>query len=147
MMHERRQTTALCAPMVLMVAMGLAAGCATMAPPTDKQLVQNLMHQWRNALLAGDFDAVKATCAPNFNSRDFTNRDDLAQYLQRSAANGDFDNLRVDFSKAETSLTPEVGIVGPIEWTGRFGKARVELELHQYEHGAWLISGMKLRYL
>jgi len=125
--------------------LALVCGCASVSKgPSDDELIQGVVSQWKTAAVAKDLDKVMALYSEEFQHYEYGDKSGFRNFLQESIDMGYLENLEIEDSGAKTSY-PKQGqaSVYPIEVKGSFGTATIELIL-QKESGNWRITGMDM---
>ena len=118
-------------------------GCQTPAEgPTDKQLINTAMTEWKAALEARDLDRLMALFSDNYVSSSGDGKVAMRERMAGAIERGSLDNIKVKIENAQLTLLGEQATFGPVELTSERGTLTIEYTLHR-EDVKWLIIGSK----
>jgi ketosteroid isomerase-like protein len=118
-------------------------GCQTPAEgPTDKQLINTAMTEWKAALEARDLDRLMALFSDNYVSSSGDGKVAMRERMAGAIERGSLDNIKVKIENAQLTLLGEQATFGPVEITSERGTLTIEYTLHR-EDVKWLIVGSK----
>lgn len=123
---------------VVVCAMLLAAGCATLYQSPEEQ-VSDALAAWKAALEEQDIDAMMALYSEDFQSAEMGSKEELGQMLDQIQSQGYLDNMQVSIDSAEITVEGDIASAGPIMLDGGEGGMRITLEFTK-EKGGWLIT-------
>jgi ketosteroid isomerase-like protein len=136
-----RKTTLLPSIIAGCVILGLA-GCASMSKgPSDKDLIQNLLNEWKSATEAQDLDKMMACFSNDFRG-DEGGKDEMRAFLANFIDSGNLDGAEVDLEKAETIIEGNTASVLSTWLSSTAGSLGVDLDLQKDPDGAWRIVGL-----
>ncbi len=128
----------------------LAMGCATSGGgASDAEQIASLVKKWEVACLAADLDGIMATYSDSFsNDGDYgvADKEELAEYIEGSIDEGNFEDLELYMDDAETEIDATTASVYPIDFINDQGTVTIELMLTK-EKGGWAITDMALEGL
>jgi ketosteroid isomerase-like protein len=121
----------------------LVYGCQTLGVgPSDEELVNATMAEWKAALAAKDMDKLMATFSEDYVSARGTGKDAMLEFMTRAFDEGFMDNVEVNVENAQITIEGDKATFGPIEFESDRGMFALEYTL-QKEDGAWLIVSSK----
>ena len=121
----------------------LVCGCQTLGwGPSDKELVNTTMADWKAALAAQDLDKVMATYSENYASERGDGKESVREFMTRVFDEGWMDNIKVNMESAETTIEGDKAQFGPVEFISDRGTMKIDYTL-QKEDGAWRIVASK----
>ena len=122
---------------VLIVA--LAGGCQT-GGPSDEELINWTMTDWKAALTARDLDKLMATYSENYVSTRADSKDSVRERMTSIFDRGWMDNVKVNLENAKITIDRDKAEFGPVEFISDEDMFTHEYTL-QKEYGAWFIIG------
>jgi ketosteroid isomerase-like protein len=129
---------------VMLMAGVLVVGCQTAAKgPSDADQVKAVVEKWKAAVPAKNIDGVMALYSANFESAEYGDKAGLKAFLSDAIDQGYMDNGKASSTNMELKLEDGAYKVYPLEVSGTFGSATVELMLMK-EKGNWMITGMSI---
>ncbi len=121
----------------------LLCGCQTLGRgPSDKELVNTTMADWKAALTARDMDKLMAAYSENYASERGTDKNSVREFMTRVFDEDWMDNIKVNMEDAETTIEGDKAEFGPVEFISDRGTMKIDYTL-QKEDGAWRIVGSK----
>ncbi len=121
----------------------LVYGCQTLGVgPSDEQLVNTTMAEWKAAMVAKDLDKLMAAYSENYVSTRGTGKNSVREFMTRAFERGFMDNVEVKIEDAQITIEGDKTVFGPVELISDRGTFTLEYTL-QKENGAWLIVGSK----
>ncbi|MHC4487719.1 MAG: Cif family virulence factor [Planctomycetota bacterium] len=127
---------------VVAVLMMVLAGSCQVGGPSDKELINWTMTDWRAALKAQDLDRLMATYSENYVSARASGKDSVRERMKGIFDRGWMNNVKVNLENAKTTIDRDKAEFGPIEFISDEDKFSYEYIL-QKEYGAWFIVGSK----
>jgi len=119
----------------------LVCGCQTLGVgPSDEELVNTTMAEWKAAMAAKDMDKLMATFSENYVSTRGTGKDSMREFMTRAFNEGFMDNVEVNVEDAQIMIEGDKATFGPVEFISDRGTFALEYKL-QKEEDAWLIVG------
>ncbi len=119
----------------------LVCGCQILGVgPSDEQLVNTTMAEWKAALIAHDLDKLMATYSENYVSTQGGGKDSVREFIAGAIEQGYLDNTMINLEDAQITIEADKAKVGPVELTSDAGTYVLEYTL-QKEDGTWLIVG------
>ncbi len=128
-------------PVVAVVIVVLAGGCQVGAP-SDEELINWTMTDWKAALKARDLDRLMATYSENYVSARASGKDSVRERMTRIFDRGWMDNVKVTLENAKTTIDGDKAEFGPVKFSSDEGMFTREYTL-QKESGAWFLAGSK----
>ncbi len=117
----------------------LVCGCQTLGVgPSDEQLVNTTMAEWKAAMAAQDIDKLMAAYSENYVSTRGGGKDSVREFMTSVFESGTLDNVKVNLEDAQITIEADKAKVGPVELTFDAGEYVLEYTL-QKENEAWLI--------
>ena len=126
-------------PGVAVVIVVLAGGCQVGAP-SDEELINWTMTDWKAALKARDLDRLMATYSENYVSARASGKDSVRQRMTRIFDRGWMDNVKVNLENAKTTIDRDKAEFGPVKFNSDKGMFTRQFTL-QKEYEAWLLIG------
>lgn len=131
---------------VLVLAVGLAAGCATVSKgPSDAVQVQNLLNAWKAAALEINIDKMMATFADSFshNGSDYQAADKAAlkKFAESNKEQGYFDGVTITLDGAATEIKGDTATITGVQWGISQGTVTINLTAKKTKTG-WLFTDM-----
>ncbi len=118
-------------------------GCQTPAKgPTDKQLINTTMTEWKAALEAKDLDRLMALFSDSYVSSSGSGKVAMRERMAGAIERGSLDNVEIKIENAQLTLVGQQATFGPVEITSDRGTLTIEYTL-QREDDKWLIVGSK----
>jgi len=129
--------------LVLLVSAAVFSGCQTPAKgPSDKQLIDTAMTEWKAAFEAKDLDRLMAVFSDNYVSSSGSGKVAMRERMAGAIERGSLDNVKVKIENAQLKLVGEKATFGPVEITSDRGTLTIEYTL-QREGDKWLIISSK----
>lgn len=126
-------------PVVAVVIVVLAGGCQVGAP-SDEELINWTMTDWKAALTARDLDRLMATYSENYVSARASGKDSVRERMTRIFDRGWMDNVKVNLENAKTTIDGDKAEFGPVKFNSDEGMFTRQFTL-QKEYEAWLLVG------
>ncbi len=121
----------------------LVCGCQTLGVgPSDEQLVNTTMAEWKAAMVAQDIDKLMAAYSENYVSSRGGGKDSIRELMTRAFDEGFMDSVEVKIEDVQITIEDDKATFGPVEFVSDRGAFTLEYKL-QKEDGAWLIVGSK----
>lgn len=121
----------------------LAGGCQ-LGGPSDEELINTTMAEWKAAHAAKDLDGLMATISENYVSMKGGGKDSIHEFISRAFEEGFMDNIEIKIEDAETTIEGDKATFGPVKFVGDGGTLRGTLAFKyilQKEDRTWLIVG------
>lgn len=129
--------------LVLLVFAAVFCGCQIPAEgPSDEQLINTTMAEWKAALEAKDLDRLMALFSDNYISSSGSSKVAMRESMAGAIERGSLDNIKVKIENAKITLVGDQATFGPVEVTSDRGTLTIEYTL-QREDVKWLIVGSK----
>ncbi len=119
------------------------AGSCQVGGPSDKDLINWTMTDWKAALKARDLDRLMATYSENYVSVRASGKDSVRERMTRIFDRGWMDNVKINLENAKTTIDRDKAQFGPVEFISDEDMFTYEYTLLQKEYGAWFIVGSK----
>ncbi len=123
---------------VVLGAMALLAGCATVKPA---DLVQKQVEQFKAMLLVQNVDGLMGLFSDKFEHYEWGNKAGAQDFMKNAKDMGYMDGLEVDITKATKTAEGDKFKVYPVEVSGSFGSTTLEL-IFAKDGDAWKIVGL-----
>ncbi len=117
----------------------MVCGCQT-AGPSDEQLVNTTMANWKTSLIAEDLDKLMAVYSMNYISTRGTGKDSMREFMTKAFESNFMENVEINIEGAKATIEGEKAVFGPVEFISDRGTFTLEYKL-QKEDGNWLIVG------
>jgi len=122
----------------------LLAACATSTPKlTDEELIDALTQEGLAALVAQDIDKMMTHFSEDFSNDQFVDKAGVRDFLENCEASGYLDDLEVDLSENQVTITGDSATGGPAVVKGWFGSIPITIEGVKEEDG-WKIVNMDI---
>ena len=134
--------TAISVLMVAVLGAVWAGGCAS-APkgPTDEEVIQKLIGDWKAAAVAKDLDKMLAGYSDAFQHPEWGDKAGLKNFLKEALDMGYLENAQVNTEKMQVKIEKDTATAYPIQLKAAFGSATIELNLKKEAKG-WAVTGM-----
>ena len=135
---------------ISMIVLGLVAvvvaGCSTAAKgPSDQELVNKLVADWKAATTAKDLDKVMTFYSDKF-SNENGDKAGMKAFIKESIDMGYHENADFNTANAKVTIEKDAANVYPINLKAAFGSAAVRLNLKK-EAAGWMIVGMDIEQM
>ncbi len=128
---------------LLVLAAFLVSGCQTLGGgPSDEQLINTAMAEWKAALAAKDLDKLMALFSEDYVSSRGSGKVAMRERMAGAIERGFLDDVEIKIEDAQTMVEGDKATYGPVEFVSDRGTFTLEYTL-QKENGAWLIVGSK----
>ena len=125
------------------VALALVCGCAAIGKgPSDKDLLGDLLEQWKTAAIAQDIDAMMALFSENYEGSQ-GDKYDTKLFLLEGKDMGYLDDMEVVLDSTEITIEGAAATAYPLELTTAMSKFTIKLTLTK-EPSGWLITSMDI---
>jgi len=111
--------------------------------PTDEELVDATLAEWRDAVVAGDVDRMLATYSDEFACFDAPSREAMRELMIGLREQGALRGVEVYLDRADTVAAGDTIAVFPVEMIGPHANLTVFRLTLREEGGRWLISGQE----
>jgi ketosteroid isomerase-like protein len=129
--------------LVLFFLAAVFCGCQTpVEGPSDKELINTTMTEWKAAFEARDLDRLMAVFSDNYVSATGGGKVAMRERMAGAIERGSLDNVQVKIENAQLTLVGEQATFGPVEITSDRGTLTIEYTL-QREDDKWLITSSK----
>ena len=128
---------------MVVVIVALAGGCQ-IGGPSDQELIDTTMADWKAALIAQDLDKLMPVYSENYVSTRGGGKDSVREFMTDVFNDGYLDNAKVNLEGAETTIEEDKAEFGPVEVITDTGTYTLEYTL-QKEDGTWLIVGSEMQ--
>ena len=136
-----RKTTLLPSIIAGCIILGLT-GCASVSKgPSDKDLVQNLLDEWKAATEAQNLDRMMACFSNDFRG-DEGGKDEMRAFLAEFIDSGNLDDAEVDLEKVETIIDGTTASVLSTWLSSTAGSLGIDLDLQKDPDGQWRIVAL-----
>ncbi len=121
----------------------LVCGCQTLGVgPSDEQLINTAMAEWKAAMAAQDIDKLMALFSEDYVSSRGSGKVAMRERMAGAIERGFLDDVDIKIEDAQITLEGNKATFGPVEITSDRGTFTLEYTL-QKEDGAWLIVSSK----
>lgn len=134
------------------VVLVLAAGCASTGggggsakakAPSDAELIQKVVADWKAAGMAKNLNALMACYSEAFQHYEYGDKAGLQRFLADAISMGYMEGAQIDESKAKVAITKGEATFGVIDMKAAFGDAGITLALKK-EGAGWKITSMEV---
>ena len=128
----------------LLVFAAVFCGCQTsiVKGPSDEQLINTTMTEWKAAFEARDLDRLMALFSDDYLSSSGSSKVAMRERMAGAIERGSLDNIEIKIENAQLNLVGDKATFGPVEITSDRGTLTIEYTLHR-EDVKWLIVGSK----
>jgi len=122
-----------------------AAFCGCQTPvegPSDKQLINTLMTEWKAAFEAKDLDRLMMLFSENYISSNGSSKVAMRVSMEGAIERGSLDNIEIKIQDAQLTLVGKTASFGPVEIKSDRGTLSIEYTLEK-ENDIWLITSSK----
>jgi hypothetical protein len=120
-------------------------GCQTpIEGPSDEQLINTMMAEWKAAFEAKDIDRLMVLFSENYMSASGSSKVAMRESMAGAIERGSLDNVEINIQNAQLTLVGETATFGPVEIKSDRGVLAIEYTL-QKEDMNWLIVNSKRR--
>ena len=135
---------------ISMIVLGLVAvvvaGCSTAAKgPSDQELVNKLVADWKAATTAKDLDKVMTFYSDKF-SNENGDKAGMKAFIKESIDMGYLENADFNTANAKVTIEKDTANVYPIDLKAAFGSATLRLNLKK-EAAGWMIVGTDIEQM
>ena len=118
-------------------------GCQLMGPPSDEQLISDMLMSFEESLMAKDIDLIMSHYSETYSDLQGINKQALKQILGGIKDSGGLDNLEISSDDAEVTMKDDgMAIVGPLKIkAGQFNVTQTYTLVK--EEGSWLFSNVE----
>ncbi len=129
----------------LLVFAAALCGCQTpVKGPSDEQLINTAMTEWKAALEAKDLDRLMVLFSDNYISSSGSSKVAMRERMAGATERGFLDNIEIKIQNAKLTLVGDKATFGPVEITSDGGTLAIEYTLKK-ENEKWLIVSSKRR--
>lgn len=121
----------------------LAGGCQ-LGGPSDEELINTTIADWKAAHTAKDLDRLMATLSENYVSMQGGGKDSMREFISRAFEEGFMDNVEIKIEDAEIMIEGNNATFGPVKFVGDRGTFAFK-HILQKEDGKWLIVGAEMQ--
>ena len=120
-------------------------GCQTpVEGPSDEQLINTMMAEWKAAFEARDLDRLMMLFSENYISSNGSSKIAMRERMAGAIERGSLDSVEAKIQNAELTIVGETATFGPVEIVLDRGTLAIEYTLKK-ENGKWLIVSSKRR--
>ena len=121
----------------------LVYGCQTLGEgPSDEQLINTTMAEWKAALAAKDLDKLMALFSEDYVSSRGSGKVAMRERMAGAIERGFLDDVEIKIENAQIRLEGDKATFSPVEFVADRGTMTLEYTL-QKENGTWLIISSK----
>jgi len=129
------------------VAVVLAAGCASTGGtakakgPSDAELLNKVVADWKAAGVAKSLDGLLACYSDSFQHYEYGDKAGLQQFLKDAISMGYLEGAEIDSSQGKLTIEKDAATFAPIDLKASFGEAGITLNFKK-EAAGWKIVAM-----
>jgi ketosteroid isomerase-like protein len=124
---------------VIALAVVMLCGCQILGlGPSDEDLVNATMADWKAALIAHDMDKLMLTYSEDYVNTQGGDKESVREFIAGVIEQGYLDNVKVNLEDAQIKIEGGKANVGPLEVISDTGTYLLDYKL-QKEKKAWLI--------
>lgn len=125
---------------VFALAVVTLAGCAgSGGGPSDEDMINAIIQDAMNGLVAQDIDAMVSNYAEDFESDQGGGVTETKEFLVGAKEQGFLDDVKVNLENLEITVEGAGAKAGPVELEGVFGALTLEFELAKRD-GTWKVT-------
>ena len=132
------------AAVAILVAVGLASCATTAKGPSDEDLVQAMLVQFKAAMEANDLDAVVAMCAEDLES-EWGDKEGFVAFMEEAKGMGYLDGIEVIIEDAEIAVDGATATVSGIHTVTPMATAESSFTFGKGSTG-WKVTIMEVTY-
>jgi ketosteroid isomerase-like protein len=125
---------------------GLVCGCQTTAKakgPSDQELINKVVADWKAAATAKDLDKVMALYSEAFKHFEYGDKAGMKSFIKDAIDMGYMENAEVNTANMKITIEKDKANAYPIELKAAFGSATIKMALTK-EAAGWKITGMDI---
>jgi ketosteroid isomerase-like protein len=107
--------------------------------PTDTELINTAMNNWKQAFIDQDIDAIMANYSEDFSSERIEGKEQMQDFLQRAIDDGWLENIDINLEIAQLTITDDTADFTPVEFIGDQGEMEIEFTLKKEDKKTWRI--------
>jgi ketosteroid isomerase-like protein len=107
--------------------------------PTDEELINTTMSNWKQALIDMDVDAILAGYSEDFSSERVQGKDEMREFMERAIDEGWLENIDINLEIAQLTITDDSAEFAPVEIIGDAGEMEIEFTLKKEDKKTWRI--------
>ena len=124
---------------VIALAVIMLCGCQILGlGPSDEDLVNATMADWKAALIAHDMDKLMETYSEDYVNTQGGDKASVREFITGVIDQGYLDNVKINLEDAQVKIEGGKANVGPVELISNAGTYVLDYKL-QKEKKAWLI--------
>ena len=136
-MKKQLAKFAMCALTVAMLA-GCAGGGGAAKGPSDEEIINAIVADFKTAFTAGDVDKVMSYYADEFKSDQGMDKAAYGTFLKDAKEQGFLDGIEINIVDTKVTIDGEKAKVGPVEAEGSFGLLTLSMDLEKRD-GTWVV--------
>lgn len=123
---------------------GLVCGCQTAAKgPSDQELINKVVADWKAAATAKDLDKVMVLYSEAFKHFEYGDKAGMKSFIKDAIDMGYMENAEVNTANMKVTIDKDKANAYPIELKAAFGSATIKMDLKK-EAAGWKIIGMDI---
>jgi ketosteroid isomerase-like protein len=131
---------------IVALAAVMLCGCQILGlGPSDEDLINATMADWKAALIAHDMDKLMETYSEDYVNTEGGDKASVRDFIAGAIEQGYLDNTKVNLEDAQIKIEGDKAHVGPVEVMSDTGTYVVDCKL-QKEKKAWLIVFSEIQY-
>jgi len=131
--------------LVFLVFAAVFCSCQTVVEgPSDEELINTVMTEWKAAFEAKDLDRLMVLFSENYLSSSGSSKIAMRERMAGAIERGSLDNVKINIRDAKLTLVGDKATFGPVEITIDSEMLALEYTL-QKENDKWLIVSSKRR--
>lgn len=107
--------------------------------PSDEQLIQTTIDNWKHAMMEQDLDTIMANYSEEFTSGRVNNKEEMREFMQRAIEDGWLDYIDINTEIAQLTITDGTADYSPVEIAGDFEPMVFEMTLKKEGKRNWRI--------
>lgn len=117
--------------------------CGCQMVPSDEELINTTMTNWKAALIAQDLDKIMEAYSEDYESGERDDKDSERESIAYAIEDGSLDDIKVGLENAKTIVIEDKAEVYPVEVTGMEWSVTFDFKL-QKEDGTWRIVSAEM---
>lgn len=127
----------LCGLLVMLFAVGVCGCAGLQRGPSDEELIQQTLAQWKAGMESQNIDVMMATISEEFVSDEGGSKADFREFLTRMIDEGTLSGAQMDIESAMIAIEGDMASVENIGLSGDRGSIVLDMDLKKEADGMW----------
>lgn len=127
----------LCGLLVMLFAVGVCGCAGLQRGPSDEELIQQTLAQWKAGMESQNVDVMMATISEEFVSDEGGSKADFREFLTRMIDDGTLSGAQMDIESAMIAIEGDMASVENIGLSGDRGSIVLDMDLKKEADGMW----------